>query len=44
MTALSLEIGVFALMLVVFVGGLFGRRDDTRRVGVVAAVGLVALF
>ena len=44
MTALSLEVGVFALMLVVFVGGLFGRRDDTRRVGVVAAVGLVALF
>jgi NADH-quinone oxidoreductase subunit N len=43
-TALSLEVGVFALMLVVFVGGLFGRRDDSRRVGVVAAVGLVALF
>jgi NADH-quinone oxidoreductase subunit N len=31
-------------MLIVFVGGLFGRRDDTRRVGVVSAVGLVALF
>ncbi len=42
--ALSLEVGVLALMLVVFVGGLFGRRDDTRRVGVITAVGLVALF
>ena len=31
-------------MLVVFVGGLFGRRDDTRRVGVITAVGVVALF
>ena len=44
MTALSLEVGVLALMLLVFVGGLFGRRDDTRRVGVISAVGLVALF
>ena len=42
--ALSLEVGVLVLMLVVFVGGLFGRRDDTRRVGVITAVGLVALF
>jgi NADH-quinone oxidoreductase subunit N len=43
-SALSLEVGVFVLMLIVFVGGLFGRRDDTRRVGVISAVGLVALF
>jgi NADH-quinone oxidoreductase subunit N len=43
-SALSLEVGVFALMLLVFVGGLFGRCDDTRRVGVISAVGLVTLF
>ncbi len=44
MRALSLEAGVLALMLVVFVGGLFGRRDDSRRVGVISALGLVVLF
>ena len=44
MRAFSLEAGLLVLMLIVFVGGLFGRRDDSRRVGVVSALGLVALF
>jgi NADH-quinone oxidoreductase subunit N len=42
--AFSLEAGLLALMLIVFVGGLFGRRDDSRRVGVISALGLVGLF
>ena len=44
MTALALELGLGALILVVFFAGLFGRRDDSRRVGVIAAVGLVLLL
>src|SRR5262245_48165568 len=44
MRAFSLEGGLLVLMLIVFVGGLFGRRDDSRRVGVVSVLGLVALF
>jgi NADH-quinone oxidoreductase subunit N len=44
MSALSLELGVLALMLLIFCGGLFGRRDDTRRVGVIAGLGLVVLL
>ncbi len=44
MRAFSLEAGLLVLMLIVFVGGLFGRRDDSRRVGVVSVLGLVALF
>jgi NADH-quinone oxidoreductase subunit N len=43
-SAVALELGTAALMLVVFVVGLFGRRDDSRRTGVIAAVGLVALL
>jgi NADH-quinone oxidoreductase subunit N len=31
-------------MLLVFFGGLFGRRDDTRRVGVISVLGLVVLL
>ena len=44
MSALGLELGVLALMLLIFCGGLFGRRDDTRRVGVIAGLGLVVLL
>ncbi len=44
MSPMALELGLAALMLVVFVAGMFGRRDDTRRVGVIAAVGVVILF
>ena len=44
MSAVALELGTGALMLVVFFAGLFGRRDDSRRTGVIAAVGLVALL
>ena len=44
MSALSLELGVLGVMLLVFFGGLFGRRDDTRRVGVISVLGLVALL
>ena len=44
MSAVALELGTGALMLVVFFVGLFGRRDDSRRTGVIAAVGLVALL
>ena len=44
MSALGLELGVLALMLLIFFGGIFGRRDDTRRVGVIAVLGLVALL
>ncbi len=44
MSAVALELGTGALMLVVFFAGLFGRRDDSRRTGVIAAIGLVALL
>ena len=44
MSAIGLELGVLAVMLLVFFGGLFGRRDDTRRVGVISVLGLVALL
>ncbi len=44
MSALGLELAVFVLMVVVLFAGLFGRRDDSRRVGVIAAVGLVVLL
>jgi NADH-quinone oxidoreductase subunit N len=43
-SALGLELGVIAVMLLVFFGGLFGRRDDTRRVGVISVLGLVVLL
>jgi NADH-quinone oxidoreductase subunit N len=39
---LALELGVAALALVVFLLGLFGRRDS-REIGLVAAVGLAGL-
>jgi NADH:ubiquinone oxidoreductase subunit 2 (subunit N) len=41
---LGLEIGLAVLMLLVFSVGLFMRSDDRRRVGVLAAIGLVILF
>ena len=44
MSAIGLELGVLAVMLLVFFGGLFGRRDDTRRVGVISVLGLVVLL
>ena len=44
MSAIGLELGLGALILVVFFAGLFGPRDDSRRVGVIAAVGLVLLL
>jgi len=43
-SAIGLELGLGALILVVFFAGLFGPRDDSRRVGVIAAVGLVLLL
>jgi NADH-quinone oxidoreductase subunit N len=43
-SAIGLELGVLAVMLLVFFGGLFGRRDDTRRVGVISVLGLVVLL
>jgi NADH-quinone oxidoreductase subunit N len=39
-SALGLELGVFALIVVVFFVGVFGRREDNRRIGAVSAVGL----
>ena len=41
---LLLEIGLGILMLLVFLIGLFTPGEDRRRVGVLAAVGLVILF
>jgi NADH-quinone oxidoreductase subunit N len=41
---LVLEVGLGILMLVVFVSGLVTRGEDRRRVGVIAAVGLLVLF
>ncbi len=41
---LVLEAALGLLMLVVFAVGMLGRGGDKRRVGVVAAVGLVVLF
>ncbi|HUG37820.1 MAG TPA: NADH-quinone oxidoreductase subunit N [Candidatus Limnocylindrales bacterium] len=44
MSAIGLELGLGALILAVFFVGLFGRRDDARRAGVIAAVGLAVLL
>jgi NADH-quinone oxidoreductase subunit N len=44
MIPLGLEVGLLGLMLVVFFVGLFGRRDDARRVGVLAVIGLLVLL
>ena len=41
---LVLEAGLVLLIAVVFFAGLLSRREDKRRVGVIAAVGLVVLF
>ena len=41
---LVLEVGLVLLIAVIFFTGLLSRREDKRRVGVVAVVGLVALF
>jgi len=42
--ALALEVGLGILMLIVFFVGLFMPAGDKRRVGVLAAIGLVVLF
>ena len=44
MAACGLELGLGALIVIVFFAGLFGPREDTRRTGVIAAVGLCALL
>ncbi len=41
---LVLEVGLVLLIAVIFFTGLLSRREDKRRVGVVAVVGLVVLF
>jgi NADH-quinone oxidoreductase subunit N len=41
---MRLEIGLGVLILLVFFTGLFWRGQDKRRVGVLAAIGLVVLF
>jgi NADH-quinone oxidoreductase subunit N len=41
---LVLETGLAFLMLVIFIAGVFAAGEDRRRVGVIAAVGLVVLF
>jgi NADH-quinone oxidoreductase subunit N len=43
-SALALELGLLVLIVIVFLAGLFGRGEDRRWVGVVAAVGLVGLL
>jgi NADH-quinone oxidoreductase subunit N len=44
MSGMALEIGLGLLILLVFVTGLSTRGEDRRRVGVVAAIGLVVLL
>ena len=44
MGGMALEIGLAILILLVFVTGLATRGEDKRRVGVLAAVGLVVLL
>ncbi len=44
MSGMALEIGLALLVLLVFVTGLSTRGEDRRRVGVVAAIGLVVLL
>ena len=44
MSAIGLELGVAGLIVAVLFVGLFGPREDTRRTGVVAALGLVVLL
>jgi NADH-quinone oxidoreductase subunit N len=44
MGGMALEIGLALLILLVFVTGLLTRGEDKRRVGVLAAIGLVVLL
>ena len=44
MSGMALELGLAVLILLVFFTGLFTRGEDRRRVGVLAAVGLVILL
>jgi len=44
MSGMALEIGLALLILVIFVVGLSTRGEDRRRVGVLAAIGLVVLL
>jgi NADH-quinone oxidoreductase subunit N len=41
---LALEVALLGLLVVVFAVGLLGPRQDARRAGVVAALGLAAVF
>ena len=41
---MALEVGLAVLILLVFVGGLFWRGQDKRRLGVLVAIGLVILL
>jgi NADH-quinone oxidoreductase subunit N len=41
---LGLEVALLGVMVAVFFVGLFGPRDDARRVGVLAVVGLLVLL
>src|SRR6202008_1531048 len=43
-SAIALELGVFGLMVAVFVAGLAGPRGDARRAGVITALGLAGLI
>jgi NADH-quinone oxidoreductase subunit N len=44
MSPLALELGVFGLMVVVFVVGIASPRGDARRAGVITALGLIGLI
>jgi len=44
MGGMGLELGLALLILLVFFTGLLTRGEDKRRVGVLAAVGLVVLL
>ena len=44
MSPLGLEVALLGVMVAVFFVGLFGPRDDARRVGVLAVVGLLVLL
>ena len=44
MGGMALEIGLALLILLIFVTGLLPRGEDKRRVGVLAAIGLVVLL
>ncbi len=44
MNGLALELGLAVLMLAVFFGGLFSRREDRRGIGYLAGAGILALL